>query len=316
MAVQPLDRLLLLERRRRARSTRWCSRSRTRRGANATGTSSTPAPTPARNVVPKAMHVSPFLPMDVDYQVSWTAPGDDVAPGHRRRARGRDDVHGGPRVAAAGARPAVRALGVLAAPSRPAAARVARDLPPSPGAVPRPRARIPSSVPTCAGDPRMNRRNRMARAIVNRLLQPPARRHARARRPDRTLALQRTRPPSDERTDHVRVDVHDLARRTSESCAKAASAWASRTRTAGGTPTTSPSVLRLALRSLRTISERRDALHRLATPSSTRSHDCGEPTSTATRATCARTTTSATTSSSTCSTRRWRTRARSSTLPG
>ncbi len=27
-------------------------------------------------VVSKAMHVSPFLPLDVDYRVSWTAPGD------------------------------------------------------------------------------------------------------------------------------------------------------------------------------------------------------------------------------------------------
>jgi DUF1365 family protein len=25
---------------------------------------------------PKEMHVSPFLPMDVDYRVTWTAPGD------------------------------------------------------------------------------------------------------------------------------------------------------------------------------------------------------------------------------------------------
>jgi DUF1365 family protein len=28
--------------------------------------------------VAKAMHVSPFLPMDVDYRVTWTAPGDDL----------------------------------------------------------------------------------------------------------------------------------------------------------------------------------------------------------------------------------------------
>lgn len=28
--------------------------------------------------VPKAMHVSPFLPMEVDYQVSWSAPGDTL----------------------------------------------------------------------------------------------------------------------------------------------------------------------------------------------------------------------------------------------
>ena len=28
------------------------------------------------HVVPKAMHVSPFLPMEVDYQVTWTVPGD------------------------------------------------------------------------------------------------------------------------------------------------------------------------------------------------------------------------------------------------
>ena len=29
-------------------------------------------------VVTKALHVSPFLPMDVDYQVSWTTPGDTL----------------------------------------------------------------------------------------------------------------------------------------------------------------------------------------------------------------------------------------------
>ena len=28
--------------------------------------------------VTKAMHVSPFLPMDVDYQVTWTIPGDEL----------------------------------------------------------------------------------------------------------------------------------------------------------------------------------------------------------------------------------------------
>jgi DUF1365 family protein len=33
---------------------------------------------PGPHVVAKAMHVSPFLPMDVDYDVSWTTPGDDL----------------------------------------------------------------------------------------------------------------------------------------------------------------------------------------------------------------------------------------------
>jgi DUF1365 family protein len=27
----------------------------------------------------KAMHVSPFLPMDVDYRITWTTPGDDLS---------------------------------------------------------------------------------------------------------------------------------------------------------------------------------------------------------------------------------------------
>ena len=45
----------------------------------------------------KAMHVSPFLPMDVDYRITWTAPGAELhlrieverdrAPDLRRRAR-------------------------------------------------------------------------------------------------------------------------------------------------------------------------------------------------------------------------------------
>jgi DUF1365 family protein len=26
----------------------------------------------------KAMHVSPFLPMDVDYEVAWTTPGNEL----------------------------------------------------------------------------------------------------------------------------------------------------------------------------------------------------------------------------------------------
>ena len=75
-------------------------------------------------------------------------------------------------------------------------------------------------------------------------------------------------------------------------------------------------MFRLALRSLQPIARtpRRDAPDR-DTRSSTRSPGCGAPTPTATRATCARTTTSATTSSGACSTRRWRTRARSSTHP-
>jgi DUF1365 family protein len=30
------------------------------------------------HVTSKAMHVSPFLPLDVDYEVSWTAPGDQL----------------------------------------------------------------------------------------------------------------------------------------------------------------------------------------------------------------------------------------------
>ena len=66
---------------------------------------------------------------------------------------------------------------------------------------------------------------------------------------------------------------------TSESSAKAASAWASRTLTAGGTPTTSRAFLRLALRSLQTISGRRDALHRLSTAARRPgSHACAAPT--------------------------------------
>jgi len=33
---------------------------------------------PAPHIAAKAMHVSPFLPMDIDYDVSWTTPGDDL----------------------------------------------------------------------------------------------------------------------------------------------------------------------------------------------------------------------------------------------
>ena len=31
-----------------------------------------------KQTVPKTMHVSPFLPMDVDYHVTWTLPGDEL----------------------------------------------------------------------------------------------------------------------------------------------------------------------------------------------------------------------------------------------
>ncbi len=31
-----------------------------------------------RVTVAKAMHVSPFLPMDVDYRITWTVPGADL----------------------------------------------------------------------------------------------------------------------------------------------------------------------------------------------------------------------------------------------
>ena len=179
-----------------------------------------------------------------------------------------------------------------------AAARVARDLPPGRGAVPRPRARIPSSVPTCAGDPAHDPATLESRARDRelRLLEHVQRRHARARRPDRA------RRTSANATAFGRRAPIDVPRRrsrpracTSESCAKAASVWASRTPTAGGTPTTSPASC--GSRSAACSTMQRPAATRCIgsrPPSSTRSHDCGEPTPTATRATSARTTTSAT----------------------
>src|SRR4029077_6925732 len=33
----------------------------------------------ASDTTPKTMYVSPFLPMDADYRVSWTTPGDGLA---------------------------------------------------------------------------------------------------------------------------------------------------------------------------------------------------------------------------------------------
>ena len=73
----------------------------------------------------------------------------------------------------------------------------------------------------------------------------------------------------------VTVTVHD-PRRTPGSCARAASASASRTPTAGGTPTTSPAFLRLAHRSLaRTHTRTRPRSTGSLRPSSIRSLDGG-----------------------------------------
>ena len=74
-------------------STRSCSRSRTHRGASGTGTCfDARGGREART--PKAMHVSPFLPMDLDYRITWTAPGAELDAAHRGRARGVRDLRG------------------------------------------------------------------------------------------------------------------------------------------------------------------------------------------------------------------------------
>ena len=56
-------------------------------------------------VMAKALHVSPFLPVDVDYQVSWTTPGDTLHLDITVVRDGETMFDGGPGIAATGARP-------------------------------------------------------------------------------------------------------------------------------------------------------------------------------------------------------------------
>ncbi len=48
----------------------------------------------------KAMHVSPFLPMDLEYRVTWTVPGSDAPRARRGRSRREPDLRRGPGPAA------------------------------------------------------------------------------------------------------------------------------------------------------------------------------------------------------------------------
>ena len=136
-------------------------------------------------------------------------------------------------------------------------------------------------------------------------LRPDPRRHARVVDPHGTGRFgARGRGHAGRRS--TRASPSTTRASTRACCAKAASASASRTPTAGGTPTTSPRVLRLAHRSL-------NRTHRGARPDAParvrplrrpdRALAAARPAS-ATGATSARTTTSATTCSSACSTTR------------
>ena len=79
--------------------------------------------------VAKAMHVSPFLPMDVEYRITWTTPGDDLAPPHRRRPRRHPDLRRRPRAAPRRRSTAVARSTMPLRHSAPAAAGVGRHLP-------------------------------------------------------------------------------------------------------------------------------------------------------------------------------------------
>ena len=319
MVVQPLDRLLLLGRRRPQPRRAWCSRSRTRRGASATGTcidarhrdrrarhaqgDARVAVPPDGRRLPRVVDRRPATRCDLD--ISVVRGGDDRCSRRASRCGDGRSTGGTP-------------LAVLRALSRCMPLRgVARDLsarrsrcssPAFPCTVIRrdPRRRSPHEPATIRTRACDRRRSLLAhlRGGTLELVDPTGR---------STLRRHATRPrraPID-----ARVDVHDPAvyervlRQGSVGLGESyADGWWDTDDLAG--------VLRLALRSLRPISDRRDAARTGSRPrSSTRSHGCAAPTSTATRATCARTTTSATSSSGACSTRRWRTRARSSTRP-
>ena len=118
-------------------STRSCSRSRTRRGANGTGTCSTPVTDTGAHTRAKAMHVSPFLPMDVDYRVSWTVPGDDVAPATSTSCATGETMFAAELALRRRLLDRRNAVDVLVRYPADDAARLARDLPPGAGAVPR-----------------------------------------------------------------------------------------------------------------------------------------------------------------------------------
>ena len=109
------------------RSTRSCSRSRTRRGASGTGTCSTRQRNVTTTTTAKAMHVSPFLPMDVDYRVTWTVPGAELQPAHRGRTRPHAGLRRRARIAPDDPQPPARRHHAGALPAA-AAARLGRDL--------------------------------------------------------------------------------------------------------------------------------------------------------------------------------------------
>ena len=143
------------------------------------------------HVMPKAMHVSPFLPMDVDYHVSWTAPGDTLDARHRRRSRRRRPMFAAGLALRRRLLDRRHALAVLVRHPAPAAARVARDLPPSAWRCSSP------ACPDTVIRPELRRRSPHDPAKPNgagareRPAAPSARRRARARRPDRPITLRR-----------------------------------------------------------------------------------------------------------------------------
>ena len=88
MALQPIVRLLLLRRVRRHEVEHLVARGDAARpGTNATSTCSTASHRQHRFA--KAMHVSPFLGMDHDYVMSWSAPEEHLSLhlGNRRGER-------------------------------------------------------------------------------------------------------------------------------------------------------------------------------------------------------------------------------------
>ena len=264
----PAGRLLLLERRRpRAR------RARARGHQHAVGRTPLvrhrrPRRDTGARIVAKAMHVSPFLPDGRRLPTCrGPRPGDDVAPRHRRRARGRDDVRGRPRVAADACSTGATRSTILAALSRDAAARVARDLPPGRGAV-RSRA-CPCTVirpDPLRRSPHDPAESNGALRVVHRLLQHAAGRHARARRSRSDAHASANATISGRAHRSAPVSTCTTRACTSESCARAASGLGESYADGWWDTDDLTGVLRLALRSLQTISARRDALHRLATP--------------------------------------------------
>jgi len=212
--------------------------------------------------VAKGMHVSPFLPMDVDYHVTWTTPGEELHLDIEVASHGKTVFSAGLALRRSMLNRR-NAIGLLvrhpAIPMRVSLAIYRK-------AVALFLARVPFyRHPTRSGSPRVSARIRTARAIVTRLLGHLRGGALELEEPSRVAQFgetDRTWPGS---SIHARIDIHDA--RVYERLLREGSIGLGESYADGWWDTDDlASFLRLALRNLRPLGERHDALHRLATP--------------------------------------------------